>query len=313
LARGFFDLTLRILNDFLLWLESGLQGTAPTSDSKTQRTAIPDEAKRSKWSTLAVDDLILIQADIVTLREKIINILEPLIVVMLLDAEMLPNPESLSQSMERVRNELSSYNEDHSHPIDPMTLRCAHLVTSGLHNAQERFSAAFDSVREQIVAMIAQDCCVHLQTVAGIKKNFQMTGRKPPSTASAYVANILQPLKSALDDNASKIPENSPARLSVAYRKQLCLEVGEAVTARFLIAVKELLSMVQRTEASLNSLKRLQGQKAYQSLGDTMSDSDKIRLQVFLDVKEFRQRVALFGVEVNTLELEDLVRLPAVS
>jgi conserved oligomeric Golgi complex subunit 2 len=78
-----------------------------------------------------------------------------------------------------------------------------------------------------------------------------------------------------------------------------------------------LLTSVQKTEESLRRLKNLRERSANnlsamaeQRTGAVMSDDDKIRLQLHVDVIHWTQEVEKFGLDRATVtKLPDLVRL----
>jgi hypothetical protein len=132
-----------------------------------------------------------------------------------------------------------------------------------------------------LVQAIADQCNAHLEGVAYIKNNYLMTGRKPPTTASAYVSRVLEPLKQALNQQG----------LSESLGQEVCV----AITTHFITAVKRLLAQVQKTEQSLERLRQLSGVSETRPLHG-MTDCDKVRLQVSVDVREFKQQIEALGI-----------------
>jgi hypothetical protein len=76
---------------------------------------------------------------------------------------------------------------------------------------------------------------------------------------------------------------------------------------------EELLTTVRKTESSLKRLKKAQAQ-AEDGAG-AMSDSDKIALQLHLDVVEFGQQITKFGLTPSALpayvKLQEVVAVPS--
>lgn len=63
------------------------------------------------------------------------------------------------------------------------------------------------------------------------------------------------------------------------------------VADRYSIAVEELIATVKRTEEALKS------RKTRRMMAGGMSDGEKVKLQLFLDHKEFKSRVEELGVD----------------
>jgi hypothetical protein len=78
---------------------------------------------------------------------------------------------------------------------------------------------------------------------------------------------------------------------------------------------EELLTTVRKTESSLKRLKKAQAQ-AEDGAG-AMSDSDKIALQLHLDVAEFGQQITKFGLTPSALpayvKLQEVVAVPSAT
>ena len=79
------------------------------------------------------------------------------------------------------------------------------------------------------------------------------------------------------------------------------------VAERYAAAVKELLNTVERTENALRT--RRTGQRRPTS-ASTLSDGEKVKLQVYLDYQTFRESVRQVGVDPATVigisQLEEL-------
>ena len=78
------------------------------------------------------------------------------------------------------------------------------------------------------------------------------------------------------------------------------------VADRYSVAVEELIATVKRTEEALKS------RKTRRMMAGGMSDGEKVKLQLYLDHKEFKSHVEELGVEsrrVNGLvKLRDLTQ-----
>lgn len=83
---------------------------------------------------------------------------------------------------------------------------------------------------------------------------------------------------------------------------------------RYYSAVKDVLTSVQKTEESLRRLKNLREKSGAAQQGSApstgMSDDDKIRLQLHVDICAWCDEIEKLGIERNAIDhLNDLVQL----
>lgn len=115
-------------------------------------------------------------------------------------------------------------------------------------------------------------------------------------------AGVLQPLRQLL--------ERAPVSTLPPHLKLLLSRgVVDDVNGRYTALAEELLTSVKKTESSLKRLKKSRpgeaaapGDAAGGGAAAAMSDSDKIGLQLFLDVQEHGRQIARFGLVADELD-----------
>jgi hypothetical protein len=109
---------------------------------------------------------------------------------------------------------------------------------------------------------------------------------------------VLQPLRQLLETAGpvQQLPE--------ALKLLLARDVISNVNVRYNALAEELLTTVKKTESSLKRLKKTRpGEEAAAAAGAAaMSDSDKICLQLYLDVQEHGRQIAKFGLAAEQLD-----------
>lgn len=109
---------------------------------------------------------------------------------------------------------------------------------------------------------------------------------------------MLQPLRQLLE----RAPVSSlPDHLKLLLGRGVIDDVNQRYTS----LAEELLTSVKKTESSLKRLKKTRpGEAAGEAgaAGAAMSDSDKIGLQLFLDVQEHGRQIARFGLVAEELD-----------
>jgi len=165
-------------------------------------------------------------------------------------------------------------------------------VRAMLREAVDEAAAALRSQQAQLVAGVAgalsDKCKESLKFVRGIIATYRMTNRPLPSEPSPYMASLLQPLTAFLDARG--------AALDGGVRAALVHGTAAPLTTKFAEVAEDLLKTVKQTDATL---KRLKQRQQAPGADDGVSDADKIRTQLFLDIKEFGRALQGLGVAVE--------------
>jgi hypothetical protein len=114
--------------------------------------------------------------------------------------------------------------------------------------------------------------------------------------ASPFVSTILRPLKEFDTSYSSR----TPPQIGDEWKYNVIGKVAD----KYSIAVEELIATVKRTEEALKS------RKTRRMMAGGMSDGEKVKLQLYLDHKEFRSHVEDLGVDgervAGLVKLRDL-------
>jgi phosphoenolpyruvate carboxylase len=102
------------------------------------------------------------------------------------------------------------------------------------------------------------------------------------------VDTILRPLKQFDATYASR----TPPQIGDGWKYQVIGTVSE----KYSVAVEELIATVKRTEEALKS------RKTRKIMAGGMTDGQKVKLQLFLDHKEFKSHVEELGVDAEGVE-----------
>lgn len=176
------------------------------------------------------------------------------------------------------------------------------LVVEVLKEATQQIHPVIDKAwNEIIVNILTKKCSSPLAAVKGVAATYRMTNRPPPTQASHWVVTILRPLQEFCQQFTNRIPE----RIGSRWKQQVVVTVSD----RYAAAVKELLTTVERTE---NALRTRRAATRRQTSGSTLSDGEKVKLQVYLDYQAYRQSVIEAGIDPATViglsQLEELTQ-----
>lgn len=187
-------------------------------------------------------------------------------------------------------------------------------VAAGVRAAFGEAAAAVRAAGRGLAAAVTEEvvekCVAVVRQLKGITATYRMTSKGPPSRHSHYVMGVLQPLRALLDSAGVRLlPQPLKQELFV-------VAVADSVCNRYASLAEELLVSVRKTE---NSLKRLKKAKATGDDvgaapgGEAISDSDKITLQLHLDVLELGSQLAgAYGLPDPAAALPGFKRLQEV-
>jgi len=142
-------------------------------------------------------------------------------------------------------------------------------------------------------------CSVHLKLVADIPRLYRRTNREVPTKASGYVDSMMQPLKDFLNEHKHI--------LSQERREEWASVVIDDLSEQYLTITSDVLISVRRMADGLKRLKKARKSDAVSTSG--MSDDDKIRLQLWLDVTSFGKLInqMLHTLPERFTKLQELV------
>uniref|UniRef100_A0A1I8ND49 Conserved oligomeric Golgi complex subunit 2 n=2 Tax=Musca domestica TaxID=7370 RepID=A0A1I8ND49_MUSDO len=163
-------------------------------------------------------------------------------------------------------------------------------VSKSFNDLKDNFSQHLLGIKQAIVDSLITECGPdNVKQVNDLPRLYRKTNREVPTRCSTYVEQMLKPMKSFTDEYNDKLD-----KATVHSILELVLN---KITADYLEAVKEVLTSVQKTEESLRRLRSLKGngQQPMPAAGGTMSDDDKIRLQLRVDVSSWTNELSKLG------------------
>ena len=160
------------------------------------------------------------------------------------------------------------------------------MLEEAIEWSQRQFSEAAPFPLDSIVSHLTQQCTHPLEQAHSIPRLYRKTNKEQPSRSSGYVTASNQPLRNF---KLTYSPLLLPHRITAVLAS-----VIEQTSARYLVVTNEMLTAVKRTEDSLLRIKQRTGSLAHQLSipsgpdgSPAMSDDNKIRLQLAIDLEEF--------------------------
>ncbi|GBM17950.1 Conserved oligomeric Golgi complex subunit 2 [Araneus ventricosus] len=139
-----------------------------------------------------------------------------------------------------------------------------------------------------IVKILVEKCTSHLKLIASIPQRFRKTNREIPSKPSPYVSLVLTSL--------TEFSVGTKSILPAKWCKYCELEVTDEIMKQCVTLMQDVLTSIKKMEDSLKILKRARD-KPIQNTGQfsagAVTDDDKIRRQLAIDVTYFEELVSV--------------------
>ncbi|KAL1541822.1 Conserved oligomeric Golgi complex subunit 2 [Salvia divinorum] len=172
------------------------------------------------------------------------------------------------------------------------------LVKQSILQGSDSLKVLQPPVINSIVEALVEKSAEDLRQLKGITATFRMTNKPLPVRHSPYVSGVLRPLKVFLEG------EQAATYLTTEHRKELLQGTASEITRRYYELASDLVSVARKTESSLQKI-RLGAQRRAGASSDVsdnnISDTDKICMQLFLDIQEYGRNLALLGVDATSI------------
>ncbi|KAL8167108.1 hypothetical protein V2J09_008607 [Rumex salicifolius] len=167
-----------------------------------------------------------------------------------------------------------------------------------LHSAkslEEQAPLALKTLVNALVEKSVED----LRHLKGITATFRMTNKPLPVRHSPYISGVLRPLKAFLEgDRATRY-------LTEDLKNKILRDTCSDITKRYYELAADLVNVAKKTEQSLQRMRQV-AQKRVGASSDAsdqnVSDTDKLCMQLFLDIQEYGRNLAALGVDAAEID-----------
>ncbi|KAM4043447.1 conserved oligomeric Golgi complex subunit 2 [Anomaloglossus baeobatrachus] len=169
------------------------------------------------------------------------------------------------------------------------------IIKGALEDITNSLAAPLSSINNKISVDLGDSCVAYFKSALEVPRLYRRTNKEVPTKASSYVDNALKPLFQLQLEYGNKVKE--------ATRQQWLKRALSECTHKYYEIVSDVFSSVKKMEESLKRLK--QARKTTMSSNSTnggISDDNKIRLQLALDVEYFANQIQNFGLSTDDFE-----------
>ena len=173
------------------------------------------------------------------------------------------------------------------------------IFQQSLEESQTMLKMNQQKLTQLITSRVSTKSCAYLKQVSDIPRLYRRTNRDIPTKACTYLTSLLDPIEKFALNNGNN-----------EFSKHWLTLIFTEVSSKFLAQVGDILDSVQKMEESLKRLRRVRDKNSseknvQEKSALNISDDDKIRLQLFVDVQTFGQAMEKLGVEKS----EDMSKL----
>lgn len=170
-------------------------------------------------------------------------------------------------------------------------------VSEALKDSQTSLSSCIPTLSSKIIQDLSESCFGCLKCASEVPRLYRRTNKEVPNKASPYVDSALKPLYQFQSDYKEIVKQ-------AIMEEWLRGALSESIQ-RYHETVSDVLSSVKKMEESLKRLKQARKTVTSTSTGLNagVSDDNKIRLQLAMDVEYLGEQVEKMGVQSTNIKL----------
>ncbi|MBN3309314.1 COG2 protein, partial [Amia calva] len=275
LAHRFWKLTLQLLSRYSIFVSEVLSKAASTEVTKD--AAKPLSSSASSSSLTSHEDSGSDSSATSALSTK----------------QMV----SIAADVDKLQEEIPALSEMIKQRLELIGFSNFDIISDSLADSQASLSSNLPTINSRVTQRLSESCCGYLKCASEVPRLYRRTNKDVPSKASAYVDNSLKPLHQLQSDYQDVLKESIRKDW---LRVALCTS-----TQRYYDTVADVFSSVKKMEESLKRLKQARKTVSSSSLGTNggLTDDNKIRLQLALDVEYFGEQIQKMGLQTSDISL----------
>ncbi|KAF4793400.1 component of oligomeric golgi complex 2 [Turdus rufiventris] len=169
-------------------------------------------------------------------------------------------------------------------------------IAGALEDSKTSLSACVPTLNNRIIQDLSESSFAYLKSALEVPRLYRRTNKEVPTKASPYVDSALKPFYRLQNDYRDTLKQPM-------IHQWLEGALSES-TQKYYETVSDVLSSVKKMEESLKRLKQARRTATSNPVGTNggMSDDNKIRLQLALDVEYFGEQIRKMGLETSSIK-----------
>ncbi|ORX77586.1 COG complex component [Anaeromyces robustus] len=175
------------------------------------------------------------------------------------------------------------------------------ILNDNVKSTLETLTTFLPFIQDKICSVLIKNCSdIVINMIKNIPTMYRRTNKEPPTKHSVWVPTIFQSLHAFLDQYNS---------MDDKIKKEWIKKIATDVTICYTAGVNDTLKAVRELEGSLKRLKKVKkggfnssnsSLNLFMGNKESMSDEDKIRLQMELDIKQYGEELKKLGFDIST-------------
>ncbi|KAL0843278.1 hypothetical protein Bca101_016523 [Brassica carinata] len=186
-----------------------------------------------------------------------------------------------------------------SHYLSSCSSEVLDVVKKSMLQGVESLENVLPLVKKTIIEVIVDKSVEELSQLKGIAATCMMSNKPLPVRHSPYVVGLLRPLKAFMEGDKAK------HYLNHETREELLLGTLTEITRRYYELAAERLSEAKKTETYLQKSRQNAQKRAGAAPGvanHNISGTEKMCMQLFLDVQEYGRNISALGLNPEDIE-----------
>ncbi|XP_041280178.1 conserved oligomeric Golgi complex subunit 2 isoform X2 [Onychostruthus taczanowskii] len=169
-------------------------------------------------------------------------------------------------------------------------------IAGALEDSKTSLSACVPTLNNRIIQDLSESSFAYLKSALEVPRLYRRTNKEVPTKASPYVDSALKPFYRLQNDYRDALKQPM-------IHQWLEGALSES-TQKYYETVSDVLNSVKKMEESLKRLKQARRSATSNPVGTNggMSDDNKIRLQLALDVEYFGEQIQKMGLETSSIK-----------
>ncbi|XP_025050633.1 conserved oligomeric Golgi complex subunit 2 isoform X2 [Alligator sinensis] len=202
----------------------------------------------------------------------------------------------VAADLEKLQEQLPELLEIIKPKLEMIGFKNLSCITGALEDSKASLSACMPTLNDRIIQDLSENCFSYLKSALEVPRLYRRTNKEVPTKASPYVDSALKPFYRLQSEYKDILKQPM-------VRQWLEGALSES-TQKYYETVSDVLSSVKKMEESLKRLKQARKTVTSNSVGSNggMSDDNKIRLQLALDVDYFGDQMQKMGLQTSDIK-----------
>ncbi|XP_019405424.1 PREDICTED: conserved oligomeric Golgi complex subunit 2 isoform X2 [Crocodylus porosus] len=214
------------------------------------------------------------------------------------EAQPLPSISNIqlvyvAADLEKLQEQLPELLEIIIPKLEMIGFKNLSCITGALEDSKASLSACMPTLNDRIIQDLSENCFSYLKSALEVPRLYRRTNKEVPTKASPYVDSALKPFYRLWSEYKDILKQPMVHQwLEGAFSES---------TQKYYETVSDVLSSVKKMEESLKRLKQARKTVTPNNVGSNggMSDDNKIRLQLALDVEYFGDQMQKMGLQTS--------------